>query len=208
MRHKSVLFGSDSEALKILLSIHCATENPTIIDCTYNKGVMWKKTGIIPITMDIDYSYKTDYVADFRKMPFCDSSFDVIVFDPPHLPRTAATNNSSKIYEKRYGITDKISTGRSGYNINDLFDPFLREANRVLRKNGIILAKLIDIIHNHDFQWQHVSFINKAFEIGLKPYDLLIKINKSSGPDSSKWKNVQHLRRAHTYWIVVKKCKK
>jgi len=205
MRHKSVLFGNDSDAIQILLEIHCKISNPRILDCTYNKGVMWKGVKIRPVTLDINPDYKTDYVADFRKMPFENNSFDVIVFDPPHLPRTAASKNSSKIYEERYGITDNVESGRSGYNINDLFLPFFLEAKRILRKNGIILAKIIDIVHNHAFQWQHVEFINKAFEVGLEPCDLMIKINKSSGPDSSKWKNVQHLRRAHTFWIVVKK---
>lgn len=195
--------------MNILLEIH-ALPNPKILDCTYNTGKMWKGSTYKPIRMDIDSSYDLDFVGDFTKMPFEDKSFDVIVFDPPHLPTSAASTNSSKIWEKTYGITSS-GKGREGDNISGLFVPFLLEAKRVLRKNGIVLSKICDIIHNHAFQWHSVDFVNSVRNVGMTPCDLLIKSDPCSGNlISSKWKNVKHLKRAHSNWIVSRngKCEK
>ena len=32
-----------------------------------------------------------DIIADFTKLPFCSKSFDVVIFDPPHLKRAGKT---------------------------------------------------------------------------------------------------------------------
>ena len=90
-------------------------------------------------------------------------------------------------------------------HVNDLFTPFLLEAQRVLRPRGIVVAKIADLVHNHLYQWQHVEFINAATALGMNPCDVAIKVDPASGNlASSKWKRVLHLRRAHLYWIVVR----
>jgi hypothetical protein len=124
-RPKSVLNGRDVEAINILMSVHCKIENPKILDCTYNTGKMWKNSAYKPTRMDIDPSYNVDIVGDFMHMPFADSSFDIIVFDPPHLPVDGASKNASKIYEKKYGIT-ATGVGREGNNVSGMFPPFLK----------------------------------------------------------------------------------
>lgn len=203
-RPYSLLLGKDNEVLETLILLHCKKENPHILDCTYNKGVMWKNTPYVTIKMDIDSSFDVDVVGDFMDMPFDENIFDIVVFDPPHLPTNAASINSSKIWEKRYGITDN-STERNADNVNALFRPFLLEAKRVLKDGGIILAKIADLIHNHKYQWQHVDFINAAVEVGMTPCDLMIKSDPNAGNlKSSKWQNIKHLRKNHCYWIVVR----
>ena len=96
LRHKSVLLGKDCEAILVLLELHAPAVNPRILDCTYNEGKMWK--GIIehqPHRMDINPEFPIDTVGDFTAMPFPNGSFDVIVFDPPHLPTNAASSGWS-----------------------------------------------------------------------------------------------------------------
>jgi len=36
--------------------------------------------------MDIDSRYRPNVVGDNRRMPFMDECFDVVVYDPPHIP--------------------------------------------------------------------------------------------------------------------------
>lgn len=216
MRYKSVLMGRDNEVIPLLLEIHCNIENPYILDCTHNKGTMWKGLNYNLKTLDIDPSFNTDFVGDFRNMDFIeDNSFDVLVFDPPHLPTNAASEHSSNIWKKRYGITDDKDMGRDGDNVSEMFIPFLDEAKRVLKRDGIVLVKLADLIHNHKYQWQHVDFINAVNRVGgMTPCDMMIKVDPSAGNlTSSKWTNVRHLRKSHCYWIVVRnsnrcECKK
>ena len=208
-RKKSILNGRDNEAIPILLEIHCNTLTPKILDCTHNKGTMWKGLTYDLTTMDIDPQFNTDYVADFRKMPFEDDSFDVIVFDPPHLPIASATEHASKIWETRYGLNDIKGNGRDGDNVSEMFYPFLMEAKRVLKQDGIILAKIADLTHNHRYQWQHVDLINTVRKVGLTPCDMLIKVDPSAGNlQSSKWKNIKHLRKSHCFWIVIRNSNK
>ena len=203
----SVLNGVDAEAIEVLLGIHCSTESPKILDCTHNTGKMWKgipKDGLV--RMDKDPSFPIDVCADFFFLPFEEEAFDVVVFDPPHLPSNAASKGSSKIWEKRYGITD--DDRRRGDNVSSLFLPFLSEARRVLDQKGIILAKIADLTHNHRYQWQHIDFINAVIGVDMTPCDMMVKCDPRAGRlQSSKWKTVKHLRKSHCYWIVVRKTK-
>src|SRR5579859_5644416 len=134
----SVIHGRDKDVIKVLLAIH-AVENPYILDCTYNKGSMWKGTDFKSVRMDIDPLYNLDVVGDFTKMLFQDNSFDVIVFDPPHRPIAAGTKSAYAKYNE--GELDVL---RSGDNVSPLFEPFLQEAKRVLKSDGIVLAKIAD----------------------------------------------------------------
>lgn len=202
-RHETVLLGKDNEALKILFEVHAVSE-PLILDCTYNKGKMWQGLDYKPLRMDKDSSFELDVVADFCNMPFADSLFDVIVFDPPHIPTHAASKNSSGIWKKRYGITadDKL---RDADHVCALFKPFLVEAKRTLKPGGVVLAKIADLVTNHKYQWQQVSFVNTVKEVGMTPCDMLIKCDPLAGNlKSSKWENVYHFRKAHCYWIVCR----
>jgi ubiquinone/menaquinone biosynthesis C-methylase UbiE len=153
--------------------------------------------------MDIDPSYDVDIVGDFKQMPFQDASFDVIVFDPPHRPVSAGNNSAYSKYNE--GVADEHRVG----DISDLFPPFLSEAKRILKPGGIVLAKLADLVHNHRYSWIQVDFINAVRESGMTPCDMMIKIDPCAGNlKSGHWKNVNHLRKKHCYWIVVRNSKK
>ena len=160
------------------------------------------------INPDLEAQGLTNLTADFKAMPFDDESVDILIFDPPHIPTDGVTEGSSKLYYDKYGITEKRGEGRDGNKVSGLFAPFLSEAQRVLKPNGIILAEIADLVHCSVSQWQQVDFINAVFEAGLTPCDMLIKADPSAGNMmSGAWKNVFHLRKAHCYWIVVRKGK-
>ena len=208
-RPTSVLFGRDPEAIHRLLSVHHPNDDPRlrILDATANRGVMWKGCVFQPDrTLDIDPDMEPDDVGDFRAMPYEDESFDVIAFDPPHLPNASGSARSSGIERTAYGLTGDHDYGE-GDNVSPAFTPFLLEAKRVLRPGGVVLAKISDLVHNHRYQWQHVDFVNAVSAIdGLTACDVLVKADPAaSNLKSSKWKRVKHLRRAHCYWILVRK---
>jgi len=201
-----VLLGRDHAALSLLIPLHSRVENPFILDCTFNKGGMWKKCDYQPnIRMDLRLLPKIDTVGDFTALPFKSETFDIVVFDPPHLPNAAGSRKSSKMWWDRYGLTDM---GRDGGNVVSLFYPFFLEARRVLKPKGIVLAKIADLVHNHRYQWQQVALVLAAQEAGMTPCDMLIKADPNAGKlKSSKWQNQKHLRKSHCYWIVVRNSK-
>ena len=73
---------------------------------------------------------KPDVVADFRKMPFGNNTFKVVVFDPPHL----ANVGKSSWLAKKYGKLSKESWRtdiKQGFN----------ECMRVLDIYGVLIFK-------------------------------------------------------------------
>jgi hypothetical protein len=207
-RPYSGLMGNDRDALKVLMQVH-SEPGAEILDCTFNSGKMW--AGILdayhPVTLDIDPIFGTDYVGDFRHLSdvIGNRKFDVLVFDPPHLPLASASENSSGIWRDQYGLVNGTDTGRDGDNVSQLFRPFFREAVKVLRPDGVVFCKMVDMIHNHRYQWQHIDLVLAARLEGMTPCDMLVKIDPCGGNlKSSKWKNVHHLRRNHCFWIVVR----
>jgi SAM-dependent methyltransferase len=81
-------------------------------------------------TINID----PDVVGDFRNMPFEDNTFDMVVFDPPHLLRAG----DSSWLARKYGKLDK-NTWR-----DDLAKGFL-ECFRVLKDGGFLIFKWSEI---------------------------------------------------------------
>lgn len=50
------------------------------------------------------FSVNPQTVADFRNLPFSDASFNIIVFDPPHLWRAGETS----WIRKKYGSMERL----------------------------------------------------------------------------------------------------
>lgn len=213
MRRPLSVVATDQEALEALLSLHARPE-PRILDVTHNRGVMWRGlTHRHPHRLDRDpelfHLGFTDTVADFRELPFEDGSYDVIVFDPPHL-----TDASNGIHgapptmrgtgHSRYGNTAPDYRGEA--DVTFTFDAFLAEARRVLEPgSGVILAKIADQIHGQTYRWQARTLQNKAEAAGFCCCDLMLRVSWArAGLIDPRWKRVCHVRQVHTYWLALR----
>ena len=76
------------------------------------------------------FSCQPDEVMDFRNLKISDSSYSLVVFDPPHL---TSLGNKSYMAQK-YGTLDKFSWRE------DISKGFA-ECFRVLKKNGVLVFK-------------------------------------------------------------------
>lgn len=203
-RPYSVIEGRDPAVLTTLLSFY-AQPTSRVLDATANRRKMWKGVEHAGerVHLDIDPSVAPDVVGDFREMPFPADNFDVIVFDPPHLPVAAASPQSSEQYKRDYGLAHSEHAD----NISACFGPFLREARRVLRADGLVFAKLKDFVHNHKYQWTLADWIIAVrAQEGLTACDLIVKRDPSGGAlKSSLWESNHHVRNAHCWWAVVRK---
>ena len=135
---------------------------------------------------------------------FGDGTLDVIVYDPPHIPNQGKDNK--KDFGSRFGLVLR-SSKENHYTFTHTFPPFVREAHRLLKEEGILLAKITDYVHHHRYQWAHIELINAAQNVGFTPCDCIIKIRKGPIIDP-KWKTAHHSRRQHCYWLVFRKSKK
>ena len=73
---------------------------------------------------------KPDLIGDFRNMPFADNTFNLVVFDPPHLLKVGKSSWLAKKYGQLNPDTFKEDL-RAGFS----------ECFRVLKENGVLVFK-------------------------------------------------------------------
>jgi hypothetical protein len=196
--------GRDPKVLSLMLAFY-APEASVIVDVTANARRMWDGLDTSRVTFcDSDPTVHPDVVANFSSLPMDNESVDVLVFDPPHLPSAAGSEESYEAMVTDYGLAHAPTAD----NVAGLFPGFLVEAQRVLRKNGIVIAKIKDYVHNHSYQWMLSEFIGAARSAGLTPCDLIIKCDPCGGNLSSgRWQKAYHARNIHCWFVVIRKGK-
>jgi SAM-dependent methyltransferase len=200
----SVWEGEDCDLLELMLDFYPHKHPQRILDATVNGGRFWRGSQRAVIGLDINPHYHPDVVGDNLSMPFRDEVFDVVVYDPPHIPNQG--KDRSKDFNTRFGLVLK-SSAEHGYNFSHLYLPFVREAYRLLRAEGILLCKITDYVHNHRLQWAHVDLIQASTATGFCPCDCIVKVRKGPIVDP-KWQVAHHARRHHCYWLVFRKSEK
>lgn len=204
-RPLSAMAGRDSALLNVMLPFYVRPEGH-ILDVTCNERRMWDgvRWGGEVTYSDIDPAMKPDIVCSWDDVPFPDESLDAIVFDPPHLPLAAASERSMKHFVRQYGLKEAPNDDSGPV---PLFHGFLVEARRLLRPDGVVLAKLKDYVHNHRYQWTLARWVEAVEGVdGMTPCDLVVKFDPAAANlKSGRWKNSYHVRNAHCWWAIVRK---
>lgn len=120
--------------------------NAEILDATCGSRMMWfNKENEHALFVDKRYvdemvccngrkfRCKPDIVTDFRKLPFSDNTFSLVVMDPPHLIRAG----EKSIMRLKYGILDENWE-------KEIHDGFV-ECMRVLRVHGTLIFKWSEV---------------------------------------------------------------
>jgi len=197
----SVWEGEDTDLLEKMLQFYPKHPPKRLLDATANSKRFWKKSSRHVIGMDIQSRYRPEVLGTSLCMPYKSEVFDVVVYDPPHIPNQG--QDKQKDFNVRFGLGLK-SSAATNYNFSHTFPPFVEEAHRVLRHEGLLLCKITDYVHNHNFQWAHVDLIQAATEAGFHACDCIIKVRKGPIIDT-RWKIAHHARKQHCYWLVFRK---
>lgn len=198
----SVWEGSDSDLLEAMFAFYPSIPVEPILDATFNAGRFWKGSARRVVSMDIDPKHKPMIVGDNREMVGVQSDrFGVVVYDPPHVG-PQGRDKSCKRFDADFGATMPCGKDED-WTLSYLYPPFLAEAKRVLKPDGLLLAKITDMVNNHRSRWPHVDFMQMADEAGFTVCDLIVKVR--TGPMvSNKWKKAHHARKRHCFWIVCR----
>ncbi|HVH77199.1 MAG TPA: hypothetical protein VM755_19965 [Stellaceae bacterium] len=197
----SVWYGEgDAELIEQLLLFYPHREPRLILDATVNGRRFWRGSTRPVVGLDNDSRHRPDICADNGAMPFRSNSFDVVVYDPPHIPNQG--QDRSKDFNTRFGLGAR-SPKENGYTFSHTYPAFMREARRVLSEDGVLFCKIVDYVHNHRYQWAHIDLIRAGQDAGFTACDCIIKVRKGPIVDP-KWKRAHHSRRQHCYWIVFR----
>jgi len=186
----SVWEGSDGELLEAMLDFYPSINPEPILDATYNAGRFWVGSKRKVWSMDIDASHEPMIVADNREMVGLNtmtgeedyrvptSKFGTVVFDPPHVG-PQGRDKSVKRFDVDFGATMECGKEHD-WTLSYLYPRFLAQAKRVLKPNGILLAKITDMVNSHRSRWPHCDFMRMAEEAGFTVCDLIVKVR--TGP--------------------------
>ena len=114
------------------------------------------------------YSVEPESVEDYRDLPYNDESFNLVVFDPPHVVTDGGMEQLSGIVQRRYGAL-RAETWQS-----DLEQGF-EELWRVLKPGGSMVFKFAD---------NHVDFRDV---LELAPTDPLFGTTTKKGNTETRW---------------------
>jgi hypothetical protein len=199
---ESVWHGDEDAALlERLLDFYPHTIPKLILDATVNGGRFWRGSSRPVVGLDIEPRHGPAICGDNTAMPFRAKVFDVVVYDPPHIPNQG--KDRSKDFTVRFGLGSR-SSKENDYTFAHTYPAFISEAWRVLIDDGILLCKITDYVHNHRYQWAHIDLIRAGQDAGFTACDCIIKVRKAPIIDP-KWRVAHHSRRQHCYWIIFRK---
>jgi tRNA G10 N-methylase Trm11 len=123
------------------------------------------------------------------------------MFDPPFLTyvRQDREGNGKMIMARRF----------SGYwkyeELEEHYESTIKEASRVLKKDGVLVVKCQDIVHNHKLEPTHAYVMLWAHTYGLRVLDLFVLTAKHRLPAPNRAGKQKHARVFHSYFVVLKK---
>lgn len=183
IKGRTLMYGPYSSAEATRRYIHLAFRDAhTALDLTVASGGFWRShapPGLDVTTNNLDPSSVADLHLDFTDTALPDGSYDLVVYDPPHL----ADLGAESIMGRRFGS----ATGSDG--LDQLVTAGVREAWRIARIG--ILVKLADSSHGGEFL-QLSGWVAEQFDV--RPY--FVAHTTRSPLEDGKWK-VQRVPRSN-----------
>ena len=171
--------------------------NSRVLDCTYGYGRFWTKHTPSEIVGTDANAEKSPYgiAVDFRHMPFADSEFATVVFDPPYKLNGTAGSHSS---DERYGVDETMRWEEK----HEMIYAGITECVRVLEPKGHLLVKCQDQVVSGQVRWQTHLFAAHAEMIGCRLVDKLHLVGSRAQPPNRRQ---VHSRRNYSTLLVLKK---
>lgn len=191
--HYSALVGTNADIFPTILDIYLK-DGSTIADVTYGKGVFWRNVDLTKYKL-----LATDLKdgIDLTNLPYQDHSLDGLVLDPPYMPTEYTGVNQVKEY---YGIDRKFDPNKKWHRaVYSIYEDGIREANRVLNKDGVLLVKCQDMVCSNKQMLVHCDLINYA-KTWFRCEDLFVLVQNMKRKHPQK--NQVHARKNHSYFLV------
>jgi len=162
----------------------------TALDTTYGMGNFWDGSAHVNVTgHDRDPARAPGGVADFTDLDYGDETFDVVVFDPPHIP-DAGADSIMKLRYGTYAQDDLEVAIRGGTS----------EAWRVSRLG--IIVKVTDHSHSQEYVLES-DWVRSALD-DRKPYDVVHQVRSGALIDP-KWEEQKSAYNNGSTYLIFRK---
>ena len=159
------------------------------LDLTGGDGGFWDGSELVEVTvLYVDPKRAGGEVADFRNVDYDDDSFDVAVFDPPHL----ADGGRDGVMTEKFGTY-------SDADLPDVICEGVREAWRVARLG--IIVKVTDHVHGQRYVLES-DWVREA--VGQPPYDEVYQVRPNAMIDPKWEEQLSAYNNGSTYLIFRK----
>ncbi len=189
--------GNNADLIRAVSDFYVAS-GQQVADVTYGKGAFWRKTDTTRFSLHVsDIVTCPDALHDFRDLPYKTGSIDHVIFDPPYMH-----NAGRPMVEERYG--NATTKGMYHDDILVLYAQGMKEARRVLRRDGLLWVKCKDEIESSRQRMSVVEIHDIAVRIlQMTVKDLFILVPSSIPPVQHK--KQYHARKSHSYLWLFKK---
>lgn len=191
----------NAEILKNIMKLH-NNDQPFEADVTYSKGNFYKNTGVPQPKYKFDLIPQTPDTVEASStcLPLSNEFLTSIMFDPPFVIGGGKTVKDSSKTMTRFGRF------RSPVELWTYYNQSLKEFGRVLTDKGLLVVKCQDTIESRKQHLSHIYIVNSAIQHGFYPLDLFVLLAKNRLIDT-RWKNQEHARKYHCYFLVFRKAK-
>lgn len=196
--------GTNADLLPEVFKIY-AKDGFRILDMTYGKGAFWKKidkSKYIVVENDIEPS-RGSWHEDFRNTHWDNEQFDIVILDPPYVFGAGGTDS---VMDEQYknGLYRQDETQKGVSSIISLYSGGMKEAKRILTKNGLLMVKCMDLISGGKQHRIHMNLYNIAIvSMGMLDEDLFIF--QQSGTPVMRHNYQIHARKNNSFlWIFRK----
>lgn len=198
----AIIEGDNTDVIEACHRLGYINDHDYVLDPTYGKGRWWTKWRPAVErfnTSDIDPERSLPGPIDFRDMPYDDSSFDVVAFDPPYKLNGTGGSHAS---DEAYGVAGAYTHWTAKHR---LITDGMTECARVLRPGGRLLLKCQDQVSSGQVRWQTFEFAGHAATLNLTLIDMLHLVSYRAQPDGRRQ---LHARRNYSTMMIFAKAKR
>jgi hypothetical protein len=197
----STILGNSSKAMCDIARMYIP-DGALVADLTINRGVFWRKLPQVNVVgSDLARFPQARVICDLTETPYRSETFDVVVLDPPYA-NSSTTKRSDGPSDAYY-----LVAGLNPKTLRKLYYHGMFEANRILKKGGILIVKCQSGVNAGKQEWLDVDvhFIGTrlVWMVAQDRFNMVPPANPTiRHPDRPQ----QHARKwGSTFWIFKKR---